>query len=165
MGTVKRVVITKKFHFDAGHRIWNENLLHDIKKANINANNIKIQSNKCANPHGHTFYVEVSFSAPSLNEQGMVVNTDLIKIIVDEIIDKLDHSFIIHSRDPLRKKIEELFNGYKISIIDVMPTCEGISYFLFREIRKKISKSSIKGVKLESVEVTIANSIKSTFQQ
>jgi hypothetical protein len=37
--------------------------------------------------------------------------------------------------------------------------------FLFREIRKKISKSSIKGVKLESVEVTIANSIKSTFQQ
>lgn len=87
------LTIEKKYHFYAAHR--NENLT----------------GSKCANIHGHTYYVTASFEAPQQNCQtGVTVEFSDIDKLVEPIIKELDHKFLIHTGDPLLKFLD-FFNS------------------------------------------------------
>lgn len=71
----KKVSVTKIFSFDSAHR------LDDY-------------IGKCANLHGHTYKLEVTFKGRT-DERGIVVDFGDIKSIVNEqIIGKYDHRFL-----------------------------------------------------------------------
>ncbi|OHD55425.1 MAG: 6-carboxytetrahydropterin synthase QueD [Spirochaetes bacterium GWF1_51_8] len=68
--------LTKDFKFDAAHSLENYH-------------------GKCENLHGHTYKLSVTVKARMLPENGMIVDfVELSKIVKDNIISKLDHSFI-----------------------------------------------------------------------
>ena len=77
------ITITRKFSFDAGHRV----LGHE---------------GKCAAIHGHTYTAEVTVTAPGLDSLGRVIDFGEIKTRIGTWLDKYwDHNMICHPADPL----------------------------------------------------------------
>ena len=79
---------------------------------------------ECEQVHGHTYKLEVVVRG-KLNDSGMVLDFEELKKVVEKrVIGKLDH-----------KNLNEFFE---------MPTCEKIAEWIFKELEKEISLSSIK---------------------
>ena len=73
--------ITRKGHFDAGHRIMNERL-------------------QCFNLHGHTYLYELNFSFKKMKKIGYEIDFKEIKRVgIEWIEDMLDHSMILNPHD------------------------------------------------------------------
>lgn len=73
-----RVTITKKFEFEAAHRL--------PKHKGI-----------CANVHGHTYKLEVEVEREDkqMNEEGMIVDFSILKQLVNvNIIELMDHKYL-----------------------------------------------------------------------
>lgn len=85
---MSRVQVTRKIEFDAGHRIPNH-------------------KSKCRNLHGHRYVLEATFLGPvklerGQSDDGMVADFSFMKqVMMEQIHDRYDHSFIMSSRDPL----------------------------------------------------------------
>lgn len=79
------LVITRKFEFDAGHRVWGH-------------------ESKCANLHGHRYVAEVTVEAPHLDAVGRIIDFSKLKQVIGDWIDHhWDHNILLHSEDPLTK--------------------------------------------------------------
>ncbi len=79
------VYIYRKEHFNAAHKLYNENWSKEENEAVFGG---------CANAnwHGHNYELEVCLKGTIDPETGFVVNLkDLSKLINDRIIDKVDH--------------------------------------------------------------------------
>ena len=77
--------LTKRFTFDAAHRLYRPDL--DTKASE------KIYG-KCANIHGHTYWLEVTVEGMP-DENGWVIDLgSLKKIVTNKVIRKFDHCFI-----------------------------------------------------------------------
>jgi len=72
--------VTKIFHFCAGHMLPRH-------------------LGKCKNIHGHNYKLEVTLESHLFDD--MVMDYGDIKKLVDPIVEKLDHSFIISGQEPL----------------------------------------------------------------
>jgi 6-pyruvoyltetrahydropterin/6-carboxytetrahydropterin synthase len=82
-----RNTITRRFEFDAGHRV----LGHE---------------GKCANLHGHRYVAEVKIACPELDNLGRVIDFGKVKEIIGRWIDdNWDHNILLHQNDPLLKAI------------------------------------------------------------
>ncbi|MEO0264849.1 MAG: 6-carboxytetrahydropterin synthase [candidate division WOR-3 bacterium] len=132
--------IIKKFWFDAGHRMYNHDILADrgAKLVNQTSSDLGWQRFKCANPHGHTFHVELFFESDSLDAQCVVIDTDKIKRVIKEFMDKYDHAYILGKDDPLKEGLLKLFEGYRIVIMDAVPTAEAIAEEIYRFFDKRL---------------------------
>lgn len=75
--------ITRKFEFDAGHRVLNH-------------------EGKCRNLHGHRYVLEVTVSDEYLDSLGRVIDFSALKSTIGCWIDEnWDHNMILHKDDPL----------------------------------------------------------------
>lgn len=159
--------VVKTFHFDAGHRIWNHDLMRGrgYKLLSNNMPEIAPLRTKCANPHGHTFYVEVHLESDHIDEQGMIIDTDALKLAIKEIEQLLDHSYILHKDDPILEDFLKLFHGYKVVVIDIMPTAEGIAQYIYLKLRERLREVLVDGIKLKCVVVKVSNSIIGKYQE
>ena len=84
--------ITRKFTFDAAHRLINH-------------------KGKCANLHGHRYVAEITLQAKQLDELGMVVDFSEVKRIIGDWIDhRWDHNTILHPGDPFNRILLEEHN-------------------------------------------------------
>lgn len=85
-------------HFDAAHRLVG-------------------YKGKCSRVHGHRWKVEVFVLGEKLNNIGILVDFEVIKIKLQKIVEKLDHSFL--------NDFKEIGN----------PTSENISKFIFKNLK------------------------------
>lgn len=77
------ITITRRFEFDAGHRV----LGHE---------------GKCRNLHGHRYKADVTIRAPALDKLGRVLDFSVVKFIIGGWIDEFwDHNLILHPKDPI----------------------------------------------------------------
>lgn len=129
-----RYQIVKEFWFDAGHRMYNHDLLRDrgALLARDQAPALGWQRFKCSHPHGHTFHVELVFESETLDAQYLVIDTDKIKRVIQEFMDKYDHTYIIGKDDPLREGFLKLFEGFRVVVIDAVPTAESIAEEVYK---------------------------------
>lgn len=82
------ITCTRIFTFDSTHRVLGH-------------------GGKCRGVHGHGYVAEVSCSAASLNNLGMVIDFSIIKDKVGDWIEKsYDHTSILHKNDPMREELE-----------------------------------------------------------
>jgi len=123
------MILQKKYHFYAGHR--NENLI-----------------DKCFNLHGHTYYVDLYFDLPYNKETGITMLFSEIDKYVDPVINQLDHSLLIHKKDPLLKYlhlfIKEGETKLKLSVFDEVTSAENLSRFIFKTIKNVLPIIKIK---------------------
>ena len=128
--------ITRKIIFHAGHML-------------------KDDESKCFNPHGHEYIIECTVEGDvkkeySGDEVGMVMNFGMLKrIMMEEVHDYFDHSFIIQQSDPRQRAFASAVNYKGVVTVTWAPTAENIAEFCFGIIQKKLPK----GVKIKKVKV------------
>jgi len=98
------------------------------------AHQLRGYKGKCEELHGHNWRVQVTVSSEKLNEIGMVIDFHELKMITNEIISTLDHSFL-----------NEVF-----PFTEINPSSENIAKWLYESIKKRLAH---KNISLSSVTV------------
>ncbi|SNZ16312.1 6-pyruvoyl trahydropterin synthase family protein [Hydrogenobacter hydrogenophilus] len=138
--------ITKVFNFEAGHRVWKQNLTYG-RGAQFTQKE-GVPQNKCVNLHGHSYTLEVVLGSDTLSEQDMVMDFYHVKNALKDLIDTIDHSFIIDINDPIYQELKEVAEKYgalKIFPVDFCPTAEALAKYFYDFLKKKLQEAGLLG--------------------
>ena len=158
-----RYEITKRFKFEAGHRVWKQNLTSG-KGAKLMGN--EVPPNPCLNIHGHSYKLEVTVGSDTLNEQEMVIDFYHIKAALKHLVDDVfDHSFIIDKNDPLYPTFQEHFGCYKLTVVDFCPTAEAMAKYFYDYLTEKLKEAELlDDIKVVSITLWETETGKATYK-
>ena len=90
---------------------------------------LKIESKKCENLHGHNWKVEVCVVGEKLDETGLLMDFGVVKKYTAQVMEELDHKFL-----------------NELSAFDdkTPPSSENIAYYIARRLRQMITVSGIR---------------------
>jgi len=123
--------VTKRMEFSAAHRLFNPNF-SDEKNEEV--------FDKCNNyyGHGHNYFLEVTVSGEPVPETGYVIDLKkLKKLLVNEIISKVDHKHLNFDVDFLQ---------------DVIPTVENLAVAFWNILDSKLPSGKLHKIKLHETE-------------
>lgn len=123
--------IAKEFHWEMGHRLPEHFGL-------------------CKNIHGHSYKMIVEFEG-ELDEQGMIIDFYDVEKIINPIIEKLDHAFMVNKNDKDVINFLEKVNSKKV-VVAFDSTVENISKYLLGQIRESELPENVKGLKVKVYE-------------
>lgn len=132
-----RIRLTKEFSFESAHALDGYDGL-------------------CREIHGHSYRLFVTVKGePSSNENdpklGMVMDFgDLKRIVNSEIVERLDHSFVLRDSEQnevLRTALGEKFR--KVVLVDYQPTCEN----MLADFAARLQRRLPEGVELHSLRL------------
>lgn len=111
------ITITRKLEFDAGHRVHNH-------------------ESKCGTLHGHRYVLEVTATAPELDQLGRVIDFSVLKEKIGTWVDKYwDHTTLVFNQDTVTMEALERIPHFKPSFIcPFNPTAENMAHYLLHEI-------------------------------
>ena len=127
----KKMEITRRLEFDAGHRIPNH-------------------EGQCRHIHGHRYVIEVTLLGDVLNHQGyaddgMVLDFGDIKKLTNElIVSKWDHAFLVAKEDESLVNFLGSIPDHKTVMLDVIPTVENLAQTAF-SILEPVFKNNFSG--------------------
>lgn len=124
--------IAKEFNWEMGHRLT-------------------FHKGRCKNLHGHSYKCLVEVTG-KIDENGMVIDYYDLTKIVHPIIDELDHSVMVYSKDKELIDVLEKLNSRKV-IVDFESTAENICLYLLEKIKSNLP-SNIKSLKVKVFETT-----------
>jgi 6-pyruvoyltetrahydropterin/6-carboxytetrahydropterin synthase len=133
------MLVCKEIEFDYGHRVPNH-------------------KSKCRNLHGHRAKVKVSVdgyvvTVSGCSDEGMVIDFgDLKSIMVQEIDETFDHSFVMYDRDPFLPILLEILvqdPTHRLRVVDFIPTAENFAKHIYYRMKDRLLDRCIK---IESVE-------------
>ncbi|MEN2986125.1 MAG: 6-carboxytetrahydropterin synthase QueD [Thermodesulfovibrionaceae bacterium] len=110
------------------------------------AHQLRGYKGKCEKIHGHNWKVEVEVISDSLNEIGIAIDFRQLRSITEEVVSKLDHTFL-NEIPP--------FN-------ELNPSSENIAKWIFFSIKDKINHYP---VKLHAVTVWESDSASATYTE
>jgi len=132
-------LITRRFEFDAGHRVMNERV-------------------KCFSGHGHRYYGDLIFNFETIQEIGYNIDFKEIKRIGCQWIDDYwDHGMLLNPHDT---KLIDVFKEIKTKIWPMSlngegkycnPTVENLSKELF--LAQQVLFQNVKGLKLFQIRL------------
>lgn len=123
--------IAKEFRWEMGHRLPEHFGL-------------------CKNIHGHSYKMVVEFEG-ELDKNQMVIDYYDMEKIINPVIEKLDHSFMVNIDDKIVIEFLEKMNSKKI-VVGFNSTAENICNYLLSEIKKCSLPSNISSVKVRVYE-------------
>lgn len=123
--------IAKEFRWEMGHRLPEHFGL-------------------CKNIHGHSYKMIVEFEG-ELDKNQMVIDYYDVEKIINPVIEKLDHAFMVNVNDKIVLEFLEKMNSKKI-LVDFNSTAENICTYLLSEIKKTNLPSNISSVKVRVYE-------------
>ena len=136
---MKRNFVTRKFEFDAGHRVMNERI-------------------KCYNPHGHRYVVEMTFAYREMEDLGYAIDFKEIKRVGCAWIDDAwDHAFIANPKDEIMidacRKLKSKLYIMKLAGIDKYcnPSAENMAkelYFAMSILVNKGENLTLENIRL-----------------
>ena len=125
--------ITKKFKFDAAHR-----LLDSYTK-------------RCQNIHGHGYIVELTFSG-HVKPDGMLIDFSYISERYKHLIDIFDHSLVVNAEDKrLLSVLSKITERY--IVFPGNPTAENMAQYFYNYIYLDIKNASLPEYFLSTVKV------------
>ena len=138
--------ITRTVEFDAGHRVPSH-------------------AGRCRNPHGHRYRVEVALTGSLFTngpEQGMVADFGILKDILAQVTDRLDHAMLVWEGD------EELLgalmgHGWRVVTLPLPPTAEFLAQLLYESVCPHVMTHWQGLVELERVTVWETPNCTATF--
>jgi len=123
--------IAKEFHWEMGHRLPEHFGL-------------------CKNIHGHSYKMIVEFEG-ELDEQGMVIDFYDVEKIINPILKKLDHAFMVKDDDKLTLEFLEKLNSKKV-VVYFESTVENICKYISEEIIKNDMPKNVENVRVRVYE-------------
>ncbi len=133
---MEKIRLTKEFHFEMAHALWNYN-------------------GSCKSIHGHSYKLFLTLiGTPNNNTEdsqyGMVADfSEIKKWIKTPILDQFDHALLISENAQTHNlsSISQMFD--KLKIVNYQPTCENILIDIVRKIKPLIPENlSLHSVKL-----------------
>ncbi len=121
------VLVTRKVHFSASHRLYNPDLSDEQNEKIFGI---------CNNPmgHGHNYELEVTVRGEIAPATGMVIDLkQLHEILRREIIDRVDHKHLNYDVDFLQ---------------GVVPTAENLAQKFWTILQNKITTGELYEIKL-----------------
>jgi 6-pyruvoyltetrahydropterin/6-carboxytetrahydropterin synthase len=125
--------IAKEFRWEMGHRLPEH-------------------FGQCKNIHGHSYKMLVEFNG-ELNKDEMVIDYYDVDKIINPIIEKLDHAFMVNRDDKAVIEFLEKMNSKKV-IVDFPSTAENICIYLLDEVKKSSLPVNIKEIKVRVYETS-----------
>ena len=125
--------IAKEFRWEMGHRLPEH-------------------FGQCKNIHGHSYKMLVEFDG-ELNKDEMIIDYYDVEKIINPIIEKLDHSFMVNKNDKVVLEFLEKINSKKV-VVDFQSTAENICTYILNEIKKAILPSNVSKIKVRVYETT-----------
>ena len=125
------VYVTRRATFSASHRLYNASLSEERNRELFD---------KCANPHGHghNYVMEVTVAGEPGYESGYVIDLKRLKrILMEEILDKVDHRDLNQDVDFLR---------------GIIPTAENIVKAFWKVLESKITEGKLYSIRLHETE-------------
>jgi 6-pyruvoyltetrahydropterin/6-carboxytetrahydropterin synthase len=104
----------------------------------------------CKNIHGHSYRMIVEFEG-ELDEQGMIIDFYDVEKMIDLIIEKLDHAFMVSKNDEATIKFLEKVKSKKV-VVDFNSTVENISKYLLEEISKAKLPGTVRKINVRVFE-------------
>mgnify|MGYP005858743439 CR=1 FL=1 len=123
--------VAKEFKWEMGHRL-------------------PFHEGKCRNLHGHSYRCMIELTGQP-DKNGMLLDYYELKKIVDPIIDKMDHSFMVFDKDlELIEMLDKL--GSNKLVVNFESTAENICVYLLNEVRKSSLPSNVESIKVRVLE-------------
>ncbi len=110
------------------------------------AHQLRGYKGRCEKLHGHNWRIQVTVSSERLNDIGIAIDFHELKIITNEVISTLDHSFL-----------NEFF-----PFTEINPSSENIAKWLYDSIKKRIDDDK---VKVSAVTVWEADTASATYYE
>ncbi len=123
--------IAKEFRWEMGHRLPEHFGL-------------------CKNIHGHSYKMIVEFEG-ELDKSQMVIDYYDVEKIINPVIEKLDHAFMVNIDDKIVIEFLEKMNSKKV-VVGFNSTAENICNYLLSEIKKCSLPSNISSLKIRVYE-------------
>ena len=123
--------IAKEFHWEMGHRLPEH-------------------FGKCKNIHGHSYRMIVELEG-EVEESGMVMDYYDLKKIVEPIVEKLDHAFMVYKEDKEIISFLEKMKS-KMVVVEFQSTVENICKYFLNEIKKESFPQTVKKVSVRIYE-------------
>lgn len=99
------------------------------------AHRLTFHKGKCYNLHGHTYSATFYFEGEP-DENGIVIDYYDIKKEVAPLIEELDHSFLVYTKDPLLNLLKD--QKLKIRECGFETTAENISIWFYKKLKDKL---------------------------
>ena len=125
--------IAKEFRWEMGHRLPEHFGL-------------------CKNIHGHSYKMIIEFEG-ELNKNEMVIDYYDVEKIINPIIEKLDHAFMVNKNDKVVLEFLEKMNSKKV-VVDFQSTAENICTYILSEVKKANLPSNVKEVRVRVYETS-----------
>ncbi|MBK6913635.1 MAG: 6-carboxytetrahydropterin synthase [Ignavibacteriales bacterium] len=123
--------IAKEFRWEMGHRLPDHFGL-------------------CKNIHGHSYKMIVEFDG-DLNNDQMVIDYYDVEKIINPILEKLDHAFMVNKQDEMVIDFLEKIKSKKV-VVDFHATAENICNYFLDRIKKSSLPSNIHAIKVKVFE-------------
>jgi 6-pyruvoyltetrahydropterin/6-carboxytetrahydropterin synthase len=130
--------IAKEFRWEMGHRL-------------------PYHREGCQNLHGHSYRAEIELLGEP-DEGGMVVDFGEISRLVKPLIDRMDHSFMVHEDDATVRAFLEV-QGLKATVAPFHSTAENIAAWLLAELRP-----ALEGPRIREIAVRVHETAKSVAE-
>jgi 6-pyruvoyltetrahydropterin/6-carboxytetrahydropterin synthase len=133
---MNKIRVSKEFHFDMAHALWNYDGL-------------------CRHIHGHSYKLQITIMGEPIvdtkdNKWGMVMDfADLKAVVKGPIVDYFDHSLVIYREagKHIPREPNEMYE--KVHVLDFQPTCEN----LVQHIAEIVKSHLAAGIDLFSVRL------------
>lgn len=106
--------------------------------------------------HGHSMYIKVAIEGKTLDDTGFIIDTDVVKELMKDKINSIDHTFLIHNKDPIFPKICELAKStqIKLYVTDYVISYENVSKDIFDYCANKLKEHNFDSfAKVKSINV------------
>ncbi len=112
-------------------------------------------SPKCRSIHGHSWQVILTLSAPSLDDQGMVIEFGHLKQQWRSWLDcYLDHALVLHHDDPLYPILQAQAPELRLFTLPTDPTTESLAAYLCIQAKELlISQRARPEIQVERIRI------------
>lgn len=104
--------------------------MYTVKVTNYfcGAHRLRDYRGDCIQMHGHNYQLITEMSAPTLNDEGMVIDFAIARPAIDKIVQQLDHKFF-NEIPPFDK---------------INPTAENIAAWLYKQIAQELNSDRVR---------------------
>jgi 6-pyruvoyltetrahydropterin/6-carboxytetrahydropterin synthase len=93
---------------------------------------------KCRFPHGHSLRIEVVARGRELDGNDMVCDYKALKMLVVDVVERLDHAMALNSNDPQLQGLMAI--GDRVLLFDdADPTTEVLARWLYQQIAERLA--------------------------